>query len=124
GQEVGEKLRKRLRARSEKDRVGVRRGLVGQRCHVQAAEDDKDAFGAIGVGQGVCALRVGDVDLNRHQVRLIVGRQRRDVLVFDRRLVVRPQVGGERRQAERRKERGLHGPPGRAGGLGQGGQDG
>ena len=77
-----------LLARPEKDGVGVRRRLVGQRRDVQAAERDEHASRAVVVGERVGAARVGDVDLDDDEVRPIVGVERLDVLVLDRRLVV------------------------------------
>ena len=108
---------------SEEDRVGVRRRFGRQRGHVQAAEDDEDAARAIAVRDPVRPVRVRDVDLDHDEVRRVVRGQALDVLVDDHRLVVRPQVGGERRQAERREQRVLDRPPVRARRLGQGGQD-
>jgi hypothetical protein len=74
-------------------------------------------------GDGVGAVGVGDVDLDRHQVRLIVQAKRLDVLVDDHGLVLRTQAGGQRRQAQRREQRVLDWPPGSRGGFDQGGQD-
>ena len=101
----------------------MRRGFLGQRRHVQAAEHDEDAFRAVGVGERVRALRVGDVDLNHDEIGTVVAGERLHVLVDDRRLVVGPEVRGEGREAERRKERVFHRPPAGSGGFGQCRQD-
>ena len=52
------------------------RRLVRQRGHVQAAEGDVRARGAVVVGHLVGAARRGDVDLDHDQVRLVVERRR------------------------------------------------
>ena len=123
GAEVGEELRERLLAGPEKHGVGVRRGFVGKGRDVQAAQRDEDAFRAVCVRQGICASGVGDVDLNRHQIRTIVGRQRADMLVHDRGLVVRVEVGGEGGEPERGEQRVFDRPPVGTGGFGQRRQD-
>ena len=123
GAQVGEEPRERLLAGAEKDRVGVRGGFVGQRRHVQAAERDERAAGAIVVREPVGAPRVGDVDLDDDEIGTVVEIERRDMLVLDDRLVVRSEIGGERGQTERRKERVLDRPPVRAGRFGQRRQD-
>jgi hypothetical protein len=119
----GEKLRKRLFAGPDEDRVGVRRGFVRQRRDVQAAERDEDPARAVRVGDAIRAVRVGDVDLYDDEIGLVVERQAFDVLVHDRRLVVAAQVCRERREAERRKQRVLDGAPVGTGRLGQRRQD-
>ena len=84
-----EELRERLLARAEKDRVGVRRGLLRQRRDVQAAEGDEAAAGAIAIRQAIGAIGVGDVDLDHHQVwRVVDPAKGLHVLVFDHRLIV------------------------------------
>ena len=123
GAEVGEESGKGLFARAEEDGVGVRRRLVRQRSDVQSAERDERAARTVEVGQSVGAVRVRDVDLDHDEVRRIVERQRLDVLVLDHGAVVRGQVGGQRGEAERRKERVFDGTPERAGGFGQGRKD-
>ena len=120
---VREELREGLLAGPEEHRVGVRRRLVGQRRHVQAAERDEDAFRPVVVGDAVGAARVGDVDLDDDEVGRVVGVERRDVLVHQHRLVVGPEIGRERGQAERREQRVFDRTPVRAGGLGQRRQD-
>ena len=119
GAEVVEKLRKCLLAGAEKDGVGVRRRFFGQRRDVQPAEHDERAASPVVVGDRVGAARVGDVDLNDDEVGTIVELQPRHVLVFDHGFVVRPQVGRQRRQPERRKQRVFDRAPVRAGGFGQ-----
>ena len=95
----------------------------GSDGHVQAAEDDEHALGAVRVGERVGAARVGDVDLNGDEIGTVVAWSGRDVLVDDLGLVVWVEVGGERGQAERREQRVFDRPPVRAGGFGQGRQD-
>ena len=81
--EVFEKLRKRLLARPQKDRVGVRRRFFWQRSDVQAPERDKRTTTAIMFRQPIRTLRVGDVNLDDHQIGPVVEPQRR-VLPGDR----------------------------------------
>jgi len=102
--EVLQELRKRLLPRSKKDRVGVSGSFFRQRCHMESAECHERSAGAIGIREPVRATGVRDVDLNHHQVRPVVELQGRDVLVFEHGLIVRRQIGGEGREAERRKQ--------------------
>ena len=90
---------------------------------MESAERDERAASAIGVGQLVRAPGIRDVDLNHHKVGTVVELQRRDVLVFEHGFVIGGQVGGERRESERRKERVFDGPPVRAGRLSEGRKD-
>ena len=104
----------------------MRGGFIRQGGDVQAAEDDEDTDGAIAIGQGICAFRVGDVDLNRDQVQALLtvhSRAMLHVLIDDHRFIVRPEIRGEGCQAERRKQGVLDWSPVRAGRLGQGGED-
>jgi hypothetical protein len=55
--EVSEKLRPRILAGTEKDRVGVRQRFLRQRRHVKAAERDRHAFAAVVSGDAVSAVR-------------------------------------------------------------------
>ena len=125
GAEVLEKLRERLLPWPEEDGVRVRGGLLWKRRHVQTAKRDEAAPCPVGVRQAIRAVGVGDVDLDHDQIRrtAVVDRQRLDVLVFDRRLVVGRQVRGERRQAERWEERILDWAPEGARRFGQRRQD-
>ena len=75
------------------------------------------------VGDPVRAVGVGDVDLNDHQIRCVVERERFHMLVHNHGAVVRRQIGGERGQAQRREERVLNRTPVRIGGLSERGQD-
>ena len=86
--EVLQELREGVLARPEEDRVRVRRRLVRQRRDVQAAERDVGAARAIVIGDLVGAIRVGDVDLNDHQVGFVVEIELLDVLVLQRDLEV------------------------------------
>ena len=84
GGEVAQELREGVLAGSEEDRVGVRRGFLGQRGDVQAAERDVRALAAVVIGNPIRAIGVGDVDLDDDQVRVIVEIERLDVLVLQR----------------------------------------
>ena len=122
--EVVEEHRPGVLTRPEKHRVGVRGGLVGQRGHVQPAERDEHAAGTVRVGQLVRAAGRGDVDLDHHEVGpVVVEVEPPHVLVPDPHLVVRAQVPGQRRQAQRREQRVFDRPEERAGRLGQRRQD-
>ncbi len=90
---------------------------------MEAAKGDEDALGSVRIGDPVRASRVGDVDLDDDEVRQIVGVDRRHVLVHDHGLVVRPQRGGQRGEAEGREEGVFNRTPVRAGGLGERRQD-
>jgi hypothetical protein len=98
-------------------------GLVRQRGHVQAAERDEDSLRAIRVCERIGPRRARDVDLDGDEIGAIGGVDALDMLVDDDGLVVRPEVPGKRREAERRKERVLDRPPVRAGRFRQGRQD-
>jgi len=123
--QVPEKAGKRLLAGSQKDGVGVGRGFLGQRGHVQSAKGHKAALGPTPVSDTVGAIGVGDVDLNDHEVGRVVSQQvqRLDVLVDEGRPVLRREIRGERGETERGKQRVFDGPPERARGLRQGWQD-
>jgi hypothetical protein len=123
GAEVGEELREGLLARTEKDRISVRRRLVRQRRDVQAAERDERSPRAVVIGETVGAVGVGDVDLDDDQVRTVVGVEPLDVLVDNHGVVVGRQIRGERGEAERREQRVLDRTPVRAGRFGQGRED-
>ena len=111
GAEVGEKRRPGVLARPAEHAVGVPGGLLRQARRVEAAEADVGAPGAVVVGVAVGAAGRGDVRLDDDQVRLIVEAQRLDVLVLQVDLVVRVEVSGQRREAERREERVLDRAP-------------
>ena len=121
--EVLEESRKGVFSRAEHDRVRVGRRFVRQRGDVKAAEDDVRAARAVMVGDAVGAVGVGDVDLNDHQVGVIVEVQRLDVLVLKRDLEIGIEIRRQRRQTERREERVLDRSPVGAGGFGQRRQD-
>ena len=126
GSEVIEKLWKGLLGWSEEDGVRVRGRLVWQSGDVQTAENDEDASAAIAIGQSIGAFRVGDVNLNRDQIQVFVvahGCPMLDVLIEDYRLVVRPEIGGERGETEWWKQGVLDRSPVRTGRLGQGRED-
>jgi hypothetical protein len=121
--EVGEKSRERLLARAEEDRVGMRRRFVGQGGDVQSTERDEAAARSIQIGKPIRPIRIGDVDLDDDEIGRIVERERLDVFVFEDGAIVGVQIGGERGETERRKERVFDRPEERAGGFGEGGKD-
>ena len=86
--EVGEKFRPGVFAGAEKDRIGVRRGFVRQRRHMQAAKRDVGAFRPVVIGQAIRAVGRGDVDLNHDQIGLVVQVERFDVLVLNLDVIV------------------------------------
>src|SRR5687767_4188127 len=86
---------------------------------METAEHDVGAARPVMVGDAVGAVRVGDVDLNDDEVRAIVQVERLYMLVLNRGLDVGVEIGRQRGQSERRKERVLDRPPVRARGLGQ-----
>jgi hypothetical protein len=104
----------------------VLRGLLRQRRDVQASERDVDAFRAIRVGERIRPPGARDVHLDDDEVPsvgVVAGCRAVDVLVDDQGPVVRSKIGREGREAERREQRILDGPPVRARGLRQGGED-
>ena len=90
---------------------------------MQPAQADVSALAPVMVGQAVGAVGGGDVDLDDHQIGLVVQVERLDVLVLQGDLVVLIQVTRQGGQPERREERILDRSPEGAGGFGQGGQD-
>lgn len=70
--EVGQEARKHSLARAEDHRVGMLRGLVGQRRGVQSTHADVDAARPVSVGDLVGTACRGDVHLQHHQIGLIV----------------------------------------------------
>src|SRR5205823_7019837 len=119
GTKVREKLWKRLLRRTEKHGVGLRRRFVGQRRHVQSAQRDERAPGPVLVGEAVGTIGVRDVDLNQHQIGLIVKGERLHVLVDELQAVIRVEKRRQRGEAERRKQRVFDRPPIGAGGFGE-----
>jgi hypothetical protein len=75
------------------------------------------------IGDLVAAPGRRDVDLDRDELRLVVEVEPLHVLVLQRDLVLGRQVGGERRETERREQRVLDRPEERARRLGERGQD-
>ena len=104
--EVAQEPRPCVLAGPEEDRVGVRAGLVGQRRHVQPAKRHVGSAGAVVVRDAIGPVRGGDVDLNDDQVRRVIQVERLHVLVLNLDVVVFTQVRGQRREAERREQRG------------------
>lgn len=123
GAKVREKLGERLLRRAQKYRVGVRRGLIGQRGHVQSPDRHECAPGAIVVGDAIGAIGVRDVRLDQHEIRAVVEVELLHVLVHEHRLIVRVEKRGQGCEAERRKQRVLDWTPVGAGRLREGGEN-
>ena len=104
GAELFHEPRERLLSRAEKDRVGVRPGLVGKRRHVEPAERHETALRPIVVRDAIGTVRVGDVGLDDDEVGPVARVERLDVFVDDHGFIVWSQIGGERRKAERREQ--------------------
>ena len=81
---------------------------------VRARTPREERIGAIGIG---------DVDLDHDQVRAVVRPERLDMIVDQLDLVVGGEEGGQRRQAERWKQRIFYRPPEGALRLGERRQD-
>jgi hypothetical protein len=90
---------------------------------MQSAQRDEDAFATVGVGQCVGAPRVRDVDLDDDEVWAVVVSTRSTCSSTIDGLVVVTQVGSERGEAERRKQRVLDRTPERTGRFSQRRQD-
>jgi hypothetical protein len=90
GAEVGEERGPGVLAGAQENGIGVRRGLVGERCDMEAAQCDIDAALPIVVGDPVRTGRRGDVHLDDDEVGCIVEVDRLDVFVMERDLVVVP----------------------------------
>jgi hypothetical protein len=65
-------LREGLFSGAEKDGVGMPGCLVGKRGDVKASETDERTFASVVVRDPVCAVSIGDVDLDDDQVGSIV----------------------------------------------------
>ncbi len=92
GPQVREKSRPGVVTRPEEDGVGMREGFHGKGGDVQSAQGNVRAPLTIVVGQPVGAVGRGDVDLNGHQIGLVVQIQGFDVFILDSDLVVAGQV--------------------------------
>jgi hypothetical protein len=92
------------------DHVGVRPRLVRERRHVQPAEDDAGAGGAVGVGERVGAGGERGVDRDADHGRDGAPRRGagREVLVVQADAPAGRRRGGEQRQRERGRERVAH----------------
>ncbi len=93
--QVFQELREGVLSRSGKDRVCVRCRLIRQRCDVEATEQYVGTTRTIVVCDLVRAIGVGDVDLNDHQVWLVVEVELLDVLVLQGDLEVGIEIRGE-----------------------------
>ena len=123
GREVAQELRERVLAGAEEDRVGVWRRFLRQGRDVQPAERDMRALSPVVIGNPICAECVRDVDLDHHQVRLILEIERLDVFVLQGDVQRGIEIRRQRREAERREQRGTDGSPVGAGGFGERGKD-
>ena len=122
GPVISKKCRPGGLARTEEDAIGVGGGLFGQGGDVQPAQAYIGALAMVMVRQAISAVGVGDVDLDDHQIRLVVQVERLDVLVLQGDLVIFIQITRQGSQPERREERIFDRSPEGAGGFGQSGQ--
>ena len=106
-----EELWKNLLAGAEKDCVGMRKCFVRKRSHMQSAKADECATTAVAIGNTVGAICVRNVDLYDNEVRRVVERQRFYVLVLNDGAIIRCEICGQCRQAQRREKRVLNWPP-------------
>ena len=120
---VLEKLRPDILTGTEEDRVGVGRGFVGERRHVQASQADKRPPCPVVVGQGVGPPRRRDIDLDRDDIGRVVEVQRLHVIVFEARVPVVGEIRGQCRQPQRWEEAVLDGPEERGLRFGERGED-
>ena len=90
-------------AGSDEDRVCMGRCFIRQRCNMQAAERYVGSTRTIVVRDPVRPIGIGDIDLNDHQVGLVVEVELLDVLILQRDLKIRIQVCSESCQAKWRK---------------------
>jgi hypothetical protein len=123
GTKIFEELWERLFAWSKKDRVRMSAGFFGQGSHMQSAEADKCSTFSIMVCELVGAVRIGDVDLDHHQIRRVVDSERLYVLVLDDSMVIRGQIRSKGRESQRREQRVLDRSPVRIGRLSQRGEN-
>jgi len=100
---IGEKSRPDILARSQKNGVGMRRSLMGQRGHMQPSQCYVCSPGAILVSQLVSAVSRSDIDLDHHQLSVVVQIQLLYMLILDGDLVIFTQIPGQRSQTERGK---------------------
>src|ERR1700759_2722829 len=75
------------------------------------------------IGNSVRPVCIGDVNLDHHQFWQVTKRERLHMLVHNGGAIIGREVGGQRGQAEGRKQRILDGTPGRVACLFQGGQN-
>src|ERR1700722_2205200 len=123
GAKVGEEVWKSLFSRSKKNGVRVPGCLYRQRRHMQPAQADKRSLAPVMIGNPVRPVCIGDVNLDHDQLRRVTKRERLHMLVHNGGVVIGREVGGERGQAQRRKQRILDGAPIRIARLFQGGQN-
>src|SRR5581483_3623153 len=95
----------------------------GKRGDMKSAERDVAPLAAIVVRDAIGPMSGRDIDLNHHQVRLVVEVEPFDVLILDVDLVVRIEVAGQRGEAEWGKQRVLDRPEERTGRFGERGKD-
>ena len=78
---------------------------------MESAEQNVRTPRSIVVSDLICPVCVGDIDLNDHQVGLVVKVELLDVFVLERYFEVGIEISGKSCQTKRRKERVLDGPP-------------
>src|SRR4029453_10927745 len=91
-------------SRPEKNRVCVGRSFIRKRRDVQATEHDICSTRTIMVGDPVRTISIGDVNMNNHQVRLIVEVELLNVLILQGDLEVRIEIRSQRCQTKRGKK--------------------
>src|SRR5688572_3633437 len=119
GGEIAKEAREGVFAGTNEDGVGMRCRLVGQRRDVQSAQCHVGALASVVIRDAIRAIRVRDVDLDHHQIGLIVEVEWLDVLVLQTNVERRIEVRRQGRKTERRKQRVLNGSPVGAGGFGE-----
>src|ERR1051326_2933945 len=97
---ITKKSRPDVLARSQKNGVGMTCSLVRQRSYMQSSQCDIGTPGAIMVGQLISPVSRSDIDLDHHQLRVIVQIQLLHMFILDSYLVIFMQISGQRSQAE------------------------
>src|SRR2546423_9329846 len=101
---ITQKSRPDILARSQKNGIGMTCSLVRQRSHMQSSQCDICTPGAIMVGQLISPVSRADIDLDHHQVRIIVQIQLLHMFILDGYLVIFMKIPGQRSQTERGKK--------------------
>src|SRR5437660_908035 len=101
---ISQKRRPDILARTEKNRIGMSSRLIGQSSDMQPAESDVGSPGTIMVGQFVRSVRRSDIDLDHHQLRIIIEVQPFHMFILDSNLVIVIEISGQRCKTERGKK--------------------